>query len=447
MSDDLKEVMKRVYGSNRPVDDKEVSKDQNEEEVKEVPKEQPKKEDYKVKEVLKKIYGSSGFISDRFKEAKKIGSEDAKKIEQEVMEEVQDKKSKEITASGGIEETQKKEVSKGELVTAVNPHIKDKQNVRKIMWAVVIALLPATIAGIYFFKFKAVWTIILSVIAAVAAEYLINRFAKKEMTIKDGSAVITGLLLALVLPPGVPFWIPILGAFFAISIGKLVFGGLGHNIFNPALVGRAFLVASWPVLMAKYILPDGITGATPLGLLKSEGIKTAYSNLFLGNIGGAIGETSALALLIGAAFLFYNKIIDWRIPTAYIGTVVVFAIILGQDPLFHILAGGLLIGAFFMATDYVTSPLTKKGRLIFGLGCGFLTIIIRLYGGLVEGVMYSILLMNSVTPLIDRFTKLKPFGFQSKMELDRLKKEGNIEEERRGKIEEILKANKNEWIS
>lgn len=300
------------------------------------------------------------------------------------------------------------------LTVSANPHIKDKDNVNRIMWYVVLALLPVSIVGVYFFGMGALLIIILSVISAVLTEFVIQKFMKQKITIKDGSAVLTGLLLALILSPLVPWWIPVFGAVFAIAIAKHAFGGLGHNIFNPSLVGRAFLVASWPTLMAVWLLPDGVTGATPLGMLKLEGIKTGYAQLFIGNIGGTIGETSAIAILIGAAFLFYKKIIDWRIPTTYIGAVFVFALLFGQDTLFHILAGGLLIGAFFMATDYVTSPITKNGKLIFGIGLGFLTIIIRLYSGLAEGVMYSILLMNSVVPLIDRFTKPKPFGFIKK---------------------------------
>ncbi len=298
------------------------------------------------------------------------------------------------------------------LTISANPHIKDTDTVNKIMWYVVISLLPAAIAGIYLFKTNVIIIIILSIISAVLTELIIQKLRKKPITIKDGSAFLTGLLLALTLSPSVPWWIPILGSIFAITIGKHIFGGLGHNIFNPALVGRAFLVASWPLVMATWILPDGTTGATPLGLLKLEGIGTKYLDLFLGNIGGSIGETSAIALLIGAAFLFYKKIIDWRIPTSYIGTVFILSFILKQDPIFHILAGGLMIGAFFMATDYVTSPITKKGKIIFGIGLGILTVIIRLYSGLAEGVMYSILLMNSLTPLIDRFTRLKPFGYR-----------------------------------
>ncbi len=315
-----------------------------------------------------------------------------------------------------MEEIRKEESEQKEkkLTVSSNPHIKDKDNVNKIMWYVIAALMPALVAGVYFFKGKAVLVILLSVVSAVLSEAGIQKFMKKPITINDGSAVLTGLLLGLILSPLVPWWIPIFGAMFAIAIGKMVFGGLGHNIFNPALVGRAFLVASWPLLMATWLLVDGTTGATPLGLMKLQGITTPYLNLFLGNIGGTIGETSAIAILIGAAFLFYKKIIDWRVPATYIGSVFVFAFIFGQDPVFHVLAGGLLIGAFFMATDYVTSPITKNGKLIFGIGLGLLTVLIRLYSGLGEGVMYSILLMNSLTPLIDRFTRIKPFGFRKK---------------------------------
>jgi len=328
------------------------------------------------------------------------------------------------------------------LTVSANPHIKSKNSVNKIMWHVILALMPAVIAGIYFFKVKALIIIILSIISAVLTEFIIQKLTGKKITIKDGSAVLTGLLLALILSPLVPWWIAVIGGIFAIAIGKMIFGGLGHNIFNPALVGRAFLVASWPALMTRWLLVDGTTGATPLGLLKLEGITTGYMSVLLGNIGGCIGETSALALLIGGGFLLYKKIIDWRIPVAYIGTVAILALIFRQDPVFHILAGGLLIGAFFMATDYVTSPITKKGKLIFGFGCGFLTIILRLFSGYPEGVMFSILLMNAANPLIERFTRPKPFGFRkAKKEKPTEKKEEKAEEKKKEEIkEEVPKA-------
>ncbi|MBW2980350.1 RnfABCDGE type electron transport complex subunit D [Candidatus Woesearchaeota archaeon] len=301
------------------------------------------------------------------------------------------------------------------LVVSVSPHIKSKEDVSSIMWLVVLALLPAMIGGIIFFKVHALLIILLSTLTAVLTEYIIQKLTKKEITIKDGSAAVTGVLLALVIPPSVPLWVPIAGSFFAVAIAKHAFGGLGFNIFNPALAGRAFLTASWPLLMATWLLPDGTTGATPLGVLKFEGIKAvSYGNLFLGNIGGSLGETSALAILLGAAFLLYKKIIDWRIPAAYLGTVALLMILLRQDPTFHLLAGGLMLGAFFMATDYVTTPITEKGRLVFGVGCGLLTVLIRGFGGLPGGVALSILLMNSLTPLIDRYTKTRPFGFVRK---------------------------------
>ena len=311
---------------------------------------------------------------------------------------------------------------KNKIITTASPHIFKDISVNKIMWIVVIALLPAVISSIFFFGLNSLWIIIASISSALLTEAIIQKLLKKEITISDGSAFITGLLLALVLPPTVPLWIPVLGSAFAIAIAKHAFGGLGFNIFNPALVGRAFIIASWPVLASKYITPDGVTSATPLTILKLQGqealIQTfgtasaLYQKLFVGNIAGAIGETSALALLFGAAFLFYKKIIDWRIPSLYIGTVFILSLIFGRDPIVALLAGGLLIGAFFMATDPVTSPTTKNGRLIFGFGCGFLTVIIRIFSGLPEGVMYSILLMNALTPLIDRYTIPKPFGTQ-----------------------------------
>ncbi len=297
------------------------------------------------------------------------------------------------------------------LTGRISPHIRDKRTVKEIMWYVVIALLPAVAAGVYFFGFSSLLIIIASVLSAVLTEYIIQKLLKKPITITDGSAVITGLLVALVIPPGVPLWLPVLGSFLAIAIAKHAFGGLGCNIFNPALIGRAFLVISFPVLMTTWILPDGVTGATPLGLLK-QGIAQTASNwdLFIGNIGGCIGETSALALLIGGLFLLYKKIISWHTPVGYIGTVALLSSVFGHDPLFNVLAGGIMIGAFFMATDYVTSPLTNNGRLIFGIGCGLLTVIFRMLSSMPEGVMYSILLMNIVTPLIDRYVRPKRFG-------------------------------------
>lgn len=337
------------------------------------------------------------------------------------------------------------------LVTA-SPHLRSSVTVAKLMWAVVVALLPALGGSIYFFGVKALTVMVISITAAVLFDALGQLMFNRKITIDDGSAVVTGLLLAFNIPPGVPIWLPIVGAAFATVVVKQFFGGLGHNFVNPALAARAFLVASWPTQMtttwfaphtgnisglpplALKLCTDAVTTATPLNVLK-QGSKfllpecesqllyqhlqswATIKNLFLGNIGGSLGETSALLLLIGAVFLIVTKVIDWRIPLSYLLTVAVLAIILPGHKtailnytLFHLLSGGLLLGAFYMATDYVTSPLTHKGRVIFGIGCGVLTVLIRLWGGYPEGVCYSILLMNVATPLIDRLTLPRVFG-------------------------------------
>jgi electron transport complex protein RnfD len=342
-----------------------------------------------------------------------------------------------------------------------SPHITDKDSIPKIMYGVVISLIPATIGAIYFFGIRAGWVILLAIIAAVATEAGLQKLLKKPITVKDGSAIVTGILLAFNVPPEVPWWLPVIGSIFAIAIGKIPFGGLGYNPLNPALLGRAFLLASWPTHMTIFkTSPHGgtlsginietikqygiaaITSATPLNVFKqqkdiilrladdpamTEKVENAriaisqlydsYGNLFLGRIGGCIGETSVLLLLIGAVYLIYKRYIGLRIPLSYIGTVAILSWLFGGteglfsgDPLFHILAGGLILGAFFMATDMVTSPVTSSGRYIFGIGCGAITVLIRLIGGYPEGVSYSILLMNLTVPLIDRYTKPKIFG-------------------------------------
>ena len=341
------------------------------------------------------------------------------------------------------------------------PHIKQKISISSVMWQVVLALTPALLVGIFFFGIQSLLLTLYAVVAAVSTEALIQRFRKVPITVSDGSAVVTGILVAFNLNTSSPWWLPVVGAVFAIAIGKQIFGGLGFNIFNPALLGRAFLVASWPTLttagwkptnpMSSIFqssinglsnlpsnVPAVITSATPLGVVKALRDTTQISRdmantvmdnlasmntlneLFLGNIGGVLGEVSAAALLIGAAFLAWKHIIEWRIPVSYIGTVFVLIYVFGGInglfsasillPVFHILSGGLILGAFFMATDMVTSPVTKKGRLIFGMGCGILTVVIRLIGGYPEGVSYSILLMNITVPLIDRYTTPKAFG-------------------------------------
>jgi len=297
-----------------------------------------------------------------------------------------------------------------------SPHIKSNDSVQGIMRDVIIALIPATIAGIYFFGVKALLVTLVSVVSCIAAEALWQKLAHRKVTIGDLSAVVTGLLIAFNLPAAVPLWLPAIGGFFAIIIVKQFFGGIGQNIMNPALAARAFLLASWPVHMTNFTV-DGVSSATALAILKSgEGELPSLFNIFIGNVGGCIGETSVIALLIGAAYLLYKKVISWHTPVAYIGSVFILTTILGRDglvtasALYQILAGGLILGAFFMATDYTTSPMTKKGQLIFGLGCGALTTIIRLYGGYAEGVSYAILLMSLAVPFIDKYTAPRIFG-------------------------------------
>ncbi len=310
---------------------------------------------------------------------------------------------------------------KNNLIVSGSPHIHKKESISKIMWTVVISLIPALIAGVIIFGLDALWVTLIAVIAAVLTELVLQIWSKKKITILDGSAVITGILLAFNLPSNVPLWLPIVGAIFSIAIGKHVFGGIGQNIFNPALVGRVFLMASWPKFMTSFTRPfsfDALVSATPLAALKEGKIldHLSYLDLFLGNRGGCIGEVCILALLIGAAFLLIKGYISWHIPLTYILTTAIFTYIFGAgqlfvgDWLFHILSGGLILGAFFMATDYVATPLTAKGQLIFGVGCGLLTGVIRIWGGYPEGVSYAILMMNAATPFIDRYTKTRIYG-------------------------------------
>ncbi len=346
-----------------------------------------------------------------------------------------------------------------ELILSSAPHVKAEQSLKEIMWTVVVSLLPAAAFAVYTFGIHTLIIMAAAIIAAAAAEVITQLLLKKPVMITDGSAVITGLLLAMNVPPDSPVWMVAIGSVFSIIIAKQLFGGIGFNIFNPALAGRAFLMASWPVYMTTKwhhftptnVLSQGVTNAaglgqgafdvitqaTPLGALKEVPKLLADMNvpvsslhqilfsdgmlksLFIGNIGGCIGETSALFLLIGAVILLARRIISWHIPVSYIGTVAL--ILFGYYSItgfpfpvkavaFHILSGGLILGAFFMATDMVTSPVTKKGMIIFGAGCGLITCVIRLWGGYPEGVSYSILLMNCCVPLIDRFLRPRIFG-------------------------------------
>jgi electron transport complex protein RnfD len=311
------------------------------------------------------------------------------------------------------------------LIVPSSPHLHSQESVSRIMWTVIFCLIPAGAAGVIIFGLPALWTIILAVVSAVFCEWLIQVLTKKKISVWDGSAIITGLLLAYNLPAQVPFWIPVIGAIFSISIAKMAFGGLGQNIFNPALAGRVFLMASWPKYLTAFTQPfnyDAITSATPLALLKEGKLTQHISNwnLFLGIRGGCIGEVCVIAILAGALFLLIRGYISWRIPVSFIASAGLLTWAFGGktffsgDWIFHILSGGLVLGAFFMATDYVTSPLTKKGHLVFGIGCGALTAVVRLWGGYPEGVSYAILIMNAATPLIDRYTKNRVYGTKIK---------------------------------
>ncbi|MBN2355779.1 RnfABCDGE type electron transport complex subunit D [candidate division KSB1 bacterium] len=331
-----------------------------------------------------------------------------------------------------------------------SPHIYTRESIAKIMFSVNLSLLPAAGYAVYLFGLRALWIMLLSIFTCVVTEAVIQRLRKKKVTVDDGSAILTGLLLAFNVSAQVPLLLPVIGSFFAIAVGKQVFGGLGFNPMNPALLGRAFLVASWPTHMTVFsgAPPRGgtvsgidvITQATPLNVFKQskdilahagdypadkvteaqQAIGQLYDSLdklFMGQIGGCIGETSVLFLLIGAAFLLYKGYITWEIPVSYIGSVAVLAWVFGGSEglfsgniLFHVLSGGLILGAFYMATDMVTSPITSKGQLIFGVGCGIITVLIRVIGGYPEGVSYSILLMNLMVPIIDRSTRPRVFG-------------------------------------
>ena len=298
------------------------------------------------------------------------------------------------------------------LAVSSSPHIHAQQDTKAIMAWVLAALAPAGLAGIYFFGLRAAAVMAVCVASCKISEYIWQRLAKQTVTVGDLSAAVTGLLLAYNLPPSIPFWMAAVGSVFAIIVVKQFFGGIGCNIVNPALAGRAFMVSSWPVSMTSWTV-DGVSGATPLAMIKEGSIADlpGIYDVFIGNIGGCIGETSAAALLIGFAILLYKGIINWHIPVVYIGTVAALTAALGRPagPLYEVITGGLFLGAIFMATDYTTSPMTKKGQVIFAFGCGLLTTLIRVFGGYPEGVSYSILIMNLTVPLIDKFARPRLF--------------------------------------
>lgn len=342
------------------------------------------------------------------------------------------------------------------LTVSGSPHVHDKDSVQKIMWGVVIALLPALLVSTWYFGISAIILTLISIVACIAFEYLIQKFVLKVTpSITDGSAAVTGILLAFNVPTSLPIWQLLVGALVAIGIAKMSFGGLGKNPFNPALIGRVFLLISFPVDMTTWPIPrpfttlvDAVTGPTSLGVIKeglmkgetidqlmakSDTIHTAlqqghkladlsgfipsYTDMFVGGIGGSLGEVSAIALILGGLFMLFRKIISWHIPVAYIGTVLAFTGILWMinpaiyiNPVYHLFAGGLMLGAIFMATDMVTSPMSGKGMIAYGIGCGVLTVLIRIWGAYPEGVSFAILIMNAVVPLINKSMKPKRFG-------------------------------------
>ena len=296
------------------------------------------------------------------------------------------------------------------LTVASSPHIRDKTSVEKIMFSVALALTPAALVGVCVFGWHALWVLLTSIGAAIAAEVIWQKLRGQRLRVYDGSALVTGLLLGMNLPPTAPLWMAALGSVFAIIIGKQVYGGLGANPFNPALVGRVFLTASFPALMTKWAFPAGYVDAFGQATPLASSVEVPMSKLFLGTIPGCIGEVSAIALLIGGLYLLIKRYIDYSIVGGILGTVVVLSLIMGVDPLFHLLSGGLLLGAFFMATDYVTSPVTPRGRWIFGIGIGLLVMLIRQFSSMPEGVSFSILLMNAAVPLINRATRPRIYG-------------------------------------
>ena len=314
------------------------------------------------------------------------------------------------------------------FVVSFAPHVRGSDSIRTTMLDVIIALMPALIGGVYFFGFRALSVTAVAVLSCVLAEFLWDKAIKKPNTCGDLSAVVTGMLLAFSLPPAIPYYMVIVGSVFAIIVVKMFFGGVGQNIVNPALAARAFLMASWPVAMTRYTAPhtplrvflgnaDAVSSATPLGIFKEGGAQTAtHLDLLFGNVGGCIGEISAILLLVGAAYLLIRKVITLYIPVTYILTVGVFGWIFGGDALFggdflfQILSGGVILGGCFMANDYTTSPVTHKGEIVYAFGAGLITGVIRIFGGYPEGVTYGILIMNIVTPLIDKFMRPRVFG-------------------------------------
>lgn len=298
------------------------------------------------------------------------------------------------------------------LIVSSSPHIKDKATTSRIMLDVIIALMPTAVLSVYYFSYVSALIIVASVSSCVLFEYLFNLITKKRHTESDLSCVVTGLILAMNMPPlKSSIILSIIGAFIAIVVIKMLFGGIGQNIFNPAAAARIFLTTAFSSLMTVYVAPltDGVTAATPLAIPKGE-MLPSYLDLFLGKTPGSLGETAAVTLIAGGIYLMIRKVISWEIPAIYIGTVALLSFAFGQDPLYSILAGGLMLGSIYMATDYTTSPVTRKGKIVYAAGLGLMTASIRKFGSNTEGVAFSLLTMNALVPLIDKFTVKKTFG-------------------------------------
>lgn len=300
-----------------------------------------------------------------------------------------------------------------DLLVSVSPHLRRGSTTRNIMQDVLIALLPAFVASIVIFGARSALIVCVCVAACVLSEWIFEKAMKRQNTVRDLSACITGVLLAFNLPVGIPIWQAVFGSFIAIILIKQLFGGLGKNFANPAITARIVMFLAFSVTMTTWVTPDGVTGATPLAILAGGGGSAALpklTDMLLGLRGGALGETCVPALVLGGIYLLARRVISWHTPVVFIATVLVFTVALGEDPVYHILSGGLVLGAIFMATDYVTTPITNAGKLIFGVGAGLLTVLFRIYGSYPEGVSFSILLMNILTPYINRLTITKPLG-------------------------------------
>lgn len=368
-------------------------------------------------ETIDKVDEPQKTVVENAAEAKPVEAKPAPKpapVKKSIVEEAEEKSRISDEEFEKLSLAEQFEARRGNWSVALAPHLRTSRTTQKMMIDVIIALTPQLLFSVYKFGMHAALIIALSVISAVCFEALIQKAFHKKVLVGDLSAVVTGILLAFNLPANVPYWIPIVGSAFAIIIAKEFFGGIGSNFVNPALAGRAALMMSWPAIMTSYIGPDGITGATTLQIMKAgEGTLPLLKDVIIGNISGVLGETASICILIGFIYLVIRKVLDYKITLIYVASTmaVLFALgVRGEFLLYHLFGGGLLLGACFMATDFVTAPTTPIGKIIFALGCGILTALIRIRGGMAEGVSYSILIMNTAVPLIDRLTVPKVFG-------------------------------------